>query len=250
MSPPGVDDSSAGTPVSSEPAVSDGSRPIGDSALPTPQTALAIVIASHLGLVVLGSAILLAGGWHKPFPILATFLATVPFWVIAVGGALRFGGLDRSLFAARWFDVPVGVAAGVATQLLAVPAVYWVVSKVTELDSSRLELEARRVVDSAAGGGQVALLVVMVCVAAPIVEELLYRGVLMRSFGQRRPVVGLVASAAIFAALHFQALQFMGLFLFGLVAGGLMLRTGRLAPSMAAHVAFNATTVIGLLAHR
>ena len=48
------------------------------------------------------------------------------------------------------------------------------------------------------------------------------------------------------AAMHLEALQFLGLFVFGLVAGVLAHRTGRLGPSVAAHVGFNVTTVVTL----
>ncbi len=84
--------------------------------------------------------------------------------------------------------------------------------------------------------------------AAPIVEELFFRGLVLRSLERRFGTVwAVVGSSAIFAATHFEPLQFIALFVFGLVAALLAVRTGRLGPSMFAHLAFNATTVVILL---
>ena len=54
-------------------------------------------------------------------------------------------------------------------------------------------------------------------------------------------------SSVAFGAAHIEPLQFPALFLFGLVAALLTTRTGRLGPSICAHIAFNAFTVIALL---
>jgi len=44
--------------------------------------------------------------------------------------------------------------------------------------------------------------------------------------------------------VHFEALQFLGLAGFGVVLGAIAWWTGRLGPSVVAHAAFNATTVV------
>jgi len=93
-----------------------------------------------------------------------------------------------------------------------------------------------------------ALNAAVVVIAAPIVEELFFRGLVLRSLERR---VGtrwaIVASAALFGAAHLEPLQFPALFLFGLVAAVLTVRSGRLGPSTMAHVAFNGIAVFNLL---
>ena len=69
----------------------------------------------------------------------------------------------------------------------------------------------------------------IVCVGAPIVEELVYRGLLQRSFAARFDhVLAWLAASAWFAVIHFRAVEYPGLFVFGLVAGACLLVTGRL----------------------
>ena len=227
------------------------------SPTPTPNRSVAstrdafgLVLVAHLTLILLGSVIVAIGGWNAPIPILASFLASLPFWAVAVAGSVRVGGVGRSDLKMRATDLPLGIAVGVATQLVVVPLVYFPLLRLLDLDPGAIEKEAQRVVDSASGTAATLLLVMMVCVIAPVVEEIMYRGVLLRSFAPAQQAVGLLVSAAVFGALHFQALQFLGLFIFGSFLGLLVQRTGRLAPAVFAHVAFNATTVVSLLSHR
>jgi membrane protease YdiL (CAAX protease family) len=146
----------------------------------------------------------------------------------------------------RWLDAPLGVVLGVATQygaaLLYVPLVRW-----TSVTTQQLEKPARELTDRAHGGG-VLLLFIVVAVVAPIVEEIFFRGLILRSL-QRRMSTGwaIVVSAALFGAAHLQPLQFPALFVFGLVAAILATRTGRLGPGIWAHVAFNAVAVAALV---
>jgi membrane protease YdiL (CAAX protease family) len=91
-------------------------------------------------------------------------------------------------------------------------------------------------------------------VGAPIVEELVFRGVLQRSLTR---VVGapvaIGAQALVFAAYHFipstgrfTLVYFASLAVFGAVAGYAAERTGRLGPGMVAHFLTNVLAVIVL----
>ncbi len=85
-------------------------------------------------------------------------------------------------------------------------------------------------------------------VGAPIVEELFFRGLLLRSLlGRTPPPVAIVVSAVLFGLAHFEAVQFAGLAAFGVVLGVLAWRTGRLTPGIGAHAAFNAAAVISVV---
>ena len=143
----------------------------------------------------------------------------------------------------RAFDV-LGIPIGIASQAVLVPAIYWVLRVSPEDVSS----QARTLTDRAGTDGEVVLLVLMVVVGAPIIEELFFRGLLMRAIQARwNDSVALVASALFFALVHFQPLQIPGLFAFGLILGTCAQRTGRLGMSILAHAAFNGTAVVMLL---
>ena len=130
------------------------------------------------------------------------------------------------------------------SQAVLVPAIYWVLQVSPEDVSS----QARTLTDRAGSDAEVILLVLMVVVGAPIIEELFFRGLLMRSIQARwNDGLALVASSLFFASVHFQPLQIPGLFTFGLIAGTCAQRTGRLGMSIFAHAAFNGTAVVALL---
>jgi hypothetical protein len=108
----------------------------------------------------------------------------------------------------------------------------------------KLSENAKDLVDRANGGSMV-LLVIMVCVGAPIIEELVYRGLLQGSFSARfNHVPALLAASAIFALIHFRPVEYPGLFVIGLVCGYCALSTGRLGMAMACHVGFNVTGLL------
>ena len=54
----------------------------------------------------------------------------------------------------------------------------------------------------------------------------------------------LTLSALVFAVAHQELLQLPGLFAFGVVLGVMAVRFGRIGPGIAAHMAFNAVTII------
>jgi hypothetical protein len=78
-------------------------------------------------------------------------------------------------------------------------------------------------------------------VAAPVVEELMYRGLLQQglanSLGATR---AWLIAAVVFGAVHLQPVEFPGLFAFALLLGYIYRRTGRLGMCITTHMAFNA----------
>jgi membrane protease YdiL (CAAX protease family) len=184
-------------------------------------------------------------------PLRTIALQQVPFdgamLGVALYAAIRKGRGPVLDFGFRFEPRDIfGVVAGLLTQyaalLLYLPLLWF-----TSVSADEISKPARDLTDKASGGG-VILLVLIVVIAAPIVEELFFRGLVLRSlerrYGTRWAIVG---SAAIFGAAHLEPLQFPALFLFGLVAAVLVTRTGRLAPAMFAHVAFNGIAVLTLL---
>ena len=142
----------------------------------------------------------------------------------------------------------LGVPIGIIVQAVLVPALYWTLELLLPWDLGDVSEQARTLTDRAGSDAEIFLLVVMVVVGAPIIEELFFRGLLMRSIQARlNDGLALVLSSLFFALVHFQVLQIPGLFLFGLIAGTCAQRTGRLGMSILAHAAFNATAVVMLL---
>jgi uncharacterized protein len=154
---------------------------------------------------------------------------------------------DYGLRSEGW-DAPVGFAAGVLTQLLLIPLLYGPIFWLTDLDANDLEDPARGLSDRATGSLGVTMLILIVGIGAPVVEEIFYRGLLQRSLERRFGVwPAILGSALLFGVSHFQLLQLPALVLFGIVLGLLAQRTGRLAAPIAAHIVFNMTTVLFLI---
>ena len=88
-------------------------------------------------------------------------------------------------------------------------------------------------------GGVVGILAVVV--AAPIVEEVMFRGLIMTRLSQAMPGwLAVLLSAAIFGACHGDPVWFGYTFPLGVFFGFLDLRAGSIWPSILGHMAFNA----------
>ncbi|HAP78301.1 MAG TPA: hypothetical protein DCR14_19735 [Acidimicrobiaceae bacterium] len=169
----------------------------------------------------------------------------VPMVAIAQGLGRRHGAGNLVVdYAVRFRPVDLlGLPLGVVTQLVVVRALYWPLERVwpDTFSSERLEQRARELWESAEGVG-VVVLVLVVAIGAPLVEELVYRGLLQGAFVRcLGPLTGVVLAAALFALIHFQPVEYPGLFVVGLVFGACIWRTGRLGMSIFTHIGFNAT---------
>ncbi|MGI9578860.1 MAG: CPBP family intramembrane glutamic endopeptidase [Microthrixaceae bacterium] len=221
--------------------------------------AAGIVISQFLSLLVF-ALVAGAAGWETSAdaPIWAIALLQVPLWIGLGGTALwaserkGFGAVRDFAISSTLLDAPIGLAIGVGCQLLLLPLLYWPLLRLLDLTSDDLAEPARELSEQADGTFGWIVLAAMVVLVAPVVEELFYRGLVLRSLEKRlwpRWAV-VVGSAALFAAMHFQPLQFAGLFVFGVVLALMVLVSGRLGPAIWAHAGFNATTVVVLYANR
>ena len=179
-------------------------------------------------------------------------LLQVPLWLTlaAVTWIIvrRHGiGLRTALgLSQRWYDVPVGLACGLVAQFLIIPLVYLPLAP--HIDATDVEEPARRIMALADDAAAATVLVVAVVLVAPFVEEMYFRGLLLRAlWGRMGRVLTVALSAVLFGLAHVQLLQLPALVVFGLVAGTLVVVTKRLAPAMWAHAAFNGVTVVALL---
>lgn len=191
-----------------------------------------------------------------PLPLAVTAADLAGLWVCLVGAAVvtsrlrGTGSLARDFGwgAGRWWDVPVGAAIGVACQYGLVPLLYLPFERVDRHLVRQLGQPVQRDTGGVHGVGSIGILVLLLAVGAPMVEELFFRGLLLRSLLGRTPTpIALVGSAVLFALAHFEAAQFLGLAAFGVVLALLAWRTGRLAPGIGAHAAFNAVAVFSVV---
>jgi uncharacterized protein len=210
-----------------------------------------------ISLAVIGTLVLVVAlGYAKTasddYPLWLIAILQVPLWVafivVAAFVSREWGtGRFRDDYGLRFRGVDViGIPIGVVLQLVFIPALYWVLKPV--LNSEKLNDSAKAITDKGRSSIGVVLLVLLLVIGAPIVEEMFFRGMVLRSFqAAHHDGIALVGSAVLFAAAHLQFLQFAGLVLFGLVAGYAAQRTKRLGMGMAIHMGFNATAVVSQL---
>ncbi|MDW3216464.1 MAG: type II CAAX endopeptidase family protein [Ilumatobacteraceae bacterium] len=142
-----------------------------------------------------------------------------------------------------------GIPLGVATQLLVIPLLYVPLRGLwpDTFSNERIEERAQDLANRA-GGWLTVLLVLVVVVGAPLIEEFMYRGLLQRSVSAAVGTgIGLVSTSAWFALVHFSPVEYPGLLVAGLAFGGCVALTGRIGPAIVTHAAFNATGLVVVL---
>lgn len=230
-----------------------GSRPVrwglGDAA--------AGWLLAQFGGLVLGSLVFMLSGVDESDDLSLGWLAVgqLGLWFGMLGVPLfaaRVKGngavADFRIWSRRW-DPALGAAVGLLTQFLVVPALYWPIFSLFDVGVDDLEQPARGLTDRATDPVGVLLLVLIVGIGAPIIEEIFYRGLLQRALARRYgPWPGVIGSALVFGLSHFQLLQLPALVALGIVLARLTDRTGRLGPAIFAHMAFNMVTVVVLVA--
>ena len=185
----------------------------------------------------------------------------VPTWVLAVSalalwvpfmGVMRWESQQRGTrnfvkdFGLRFhvqdlWGIPIGVASQLVLVVVVTLPFQWLFPSV--FNSQSVEKRANDLFD-AAHGAWVVLLIFVVVICAPLVEEIIYRGYIQRNlhsaYGARWSVL---LGSVWFAAVHLQLAEFPGLFAFAVVLGICLVRTQRLGLSIVTHVAFNATAI-------
>ena len=213
-------------------------------------------LAAYVVAVPIQGVIIGVGGYggepSDTWPTGITALSALSLWacfmVAAVVVSRRFGSgrfAEDFRLTFRVRDL-VGLPIGAACQVLLIPTVYWPLQRVWS-ETFRTEELSERAQDlwDRADGMWLVVLVAVVAVGAPVVEEIIYRGMIQQALQSRLDdVLAVVLSALFFALIHLQPVEIPGLFVFGLVAGACFMRTGRLGMSIMVHVAFNATGLL------
>lgn len=84
-----------------------------------------------------------------------------------------------------------------------------------------------------------------IAIAAPLVEELLFRGLLQNALAKKMPIWGaILLSSLVFAAVHLQPYAIPGLMSLSIAFGYLYHRTGSLRMNILLHMANNAAALL------
>ena len=219
-----------------------------------------------LVLVLVAEGVLVAGtGWrpHGPVRYAAFAVAALAHYaaaltVIARRGrtAIRAAGGWGPAFGwsrLRWIDLALGLGGAVAEfigRTVVIVALLAAVPALRGRAESNVSLSGRSTTE-------IVLLLILAVLIAPPVEELIFRGVLLRSLMRRmRFWPAAVLSSALFAALHLyevhsaaaMVLLFASIAVFGIGQCLLVRWTGRLATSITAHAVSNAVAALLTLA--
>jgi membrane protease YdiL (CAAX protease family) len=231
--------------------------------LPAALIGLALFIA-----IIVGSGLLARVPWipHTDavgFSLTLLFYAVLVTYIVAVSRRRGLGRLVRDFgFELRWVDLPIGVGLAILLRIADVLINNLAIStlRLPAAPTSNIDLPKSFVWAVIVGLGVASLV-------APIVEELYFRGLVLRAVRnvvirksrfegdrttRRARTVSILVSAVVFAAFHlYEArnltmLVVLGLDIlaFGLFAGWIATRTRRLGPSIIMHIATNALGVV------
>ncbi len=205
------------------------------------------MVTSALGFAV-GTAIGGSGSYAE------TCAGLIGLWAGLIPGAMvvckirETGNLATDLGLRFKFPSDLsGAAVGIACQFVLLPLIYVIVQLFVSRDLTKdLEAPAKDLTNNAHGAGFYFLAVLLI-VGAPLVEEIFYRGMLLRSLKRYMPpLASILVTGLVFGAVHFDWVTLPGLAGFGVVLAWLAHRSGRLGPNILAHAAFNTVTVIAL----
>lgn len=181
----------------------------------------------------------------------------VTLWLVARGKGRGSLGADFGLVPRlpgdKWSLTAAWLLAGVGLQLAILPFLQLLVNVHGKVETQEVVEQFER-----ARGPSLFVFAVLVVTVAPLAEELLFRGALLRALLRRTtPAWAVFGSALAFAAVHplssptiGSVIAVPGLFVLGLVSAGVAIRTGNLSASILLHAGFNLLTAISVLAAR
>jgi CAAX protease family protein len=227
---------------------------------------LGFVVGQLLSAVLLAAVAAVNGHGRDLSALLGR--AVPPAWVVVCGlvglwlgflGAVvtasRRRGTGHVLADMRWgfrrWDPVIGVVTGLLGQFVLLPLLYVPMQFLVPNLSQKLSAPAKHLTGGFPGA-DVAAIAFLTVVVVPIVEELMFRGLVLRGFlrvfaraGRAiGPTLAIVATGVVFGFAHLEALQFVGLLAFGAVLALLAYKFDRLGPSIFAHGTFNLIAIL------
>ena len=202
----------------------------------------AIGLSLIVGLVLMSQNIDPENGWGLLIAFSSPWIALAGWPIVAAtlkGNGLK---LDFGLTAPRT-HLRLGFVAGLAS-LLTASLIAVVVTRFTgPISSSAGDIGLNQT------GIVLVLFVLMAMFAAPIVEEIAFRGLLYGALAKAHINEYLVVfiTAVVFALFHFEPKRFFILLVIGLILGELRRRTGSTSAAIVAHIVNNAPAAVFIL---
>ena len=217
--------------------------------------ALAFFVGLLLSLSISGVWLLYQDD-HRDLNIAGEAVTAIGFWSGLVGFTVLATRRKGSGSLARDFglrferaDPLIGLGVGIGAQLLLIPGIALLLRPL--IGEPEVSGPVQDLIERADGLRLIGVFL-FVTVGAPLVEELFFRGLLLRSLIRRLGLAAAIPVCGIlFGVAHSQELPGDALFLvmvslsaLGMVFSWLAIRFGRIGPSVVAHGVFNAWTLI------
>jgi membrane protease YdiL (CAAX protease family) len=88
---------------------------------------------------------------------------------------------------------------------------------------------------------------ITIIIAAPILEELVFRGIILDGLLKKySPIKSILVSSILFGVVHFNPWQFIAAFIIGCFSGWVYYKTRKLTPSIIIHFANNLVAFIAI----
>ena len=145
-----------------------------------------------------------------------------------------------------WPMIPLGLALEIVAAIVLLP-----ISRLVDHTPQEVVQEL-----DTASGAKLVVLVITALVVAPVIEELFFRGLLLRALQRRLAAPRAVAlSALAFGLAHVltdwgSGVVLPALVALGMISGVFAVRTGNLSRSILLHVGFNLLAVLAVLTNR
>lgn len=208
--------------------------------------AFLLVVLLFIVEYVVGAALYDARGWLSMEPRQLTGLIMVVANGLVFTALMHYKGMTyRALF----HSSPSSAA---ATIVMLVPAILMTVPALLIADTLMQSLlvwlfplsrwEEAAFAEMASGSFGMA---VCICLLAPVLEEMLFRGIILRSFlHQYSRWAAIVGSATLFGFAHMNIYQYVTALTMGLFLGWLYERSRSLLPCIALHAAYNTSVLL------
>ncbi len=219
-------------------------------------TIMVVAVAAVLGKV--GSVGKLIASSVPPAWIIVTEL--VGIWIGFVGAVLiasRYFGTgnvrnDMGL-SFKSIDLVIGIATGLASQLILIPVLYMPVRIIYPNLTRKLSGPAHELTGGF-HGYDLAIIGALIVIVVPIVEEMFFRGLLLSSLvalfertGKRLgAALAVIVGGVCFGLAHFEPLQLLGLAAFGIVLCAIAYSLKRIGPTIVAHATFNLVAIVAI----
>lgn len=166
-----------------------------------------------------------------------------------------------ALFGCRWSRIPIptlfrtkGLSAGLMCIYASIALAFqcftgylssWIIDMMSEAGVTAYEP------DFAAGADikNMVLMVIYSCIVAPVTEELLFRGFLMKNLSRVSQRFGIIASAVLFGLWHENIGQFVLAAFVGLFLGYITVKHDSIVPAILCHMVVNTTSQLFEIAY-